>query len=157
MPDTTKGPTPAPPDRMPTPAKVAAILLGFLATLLLLNAVVGFVQLPDFLDDFAAKARETNADFDREAASSQLKTLFIAGGVVGLATAASCVLLARRNKVGRLLGIGCAAVQLSLSVLNVIAAGGIPNYTLLVMVLTGAILVMLFRRQTLDWLRAERV
>lgn len=155
MPDTTRGQTPVPADRMPTPAKVAAILLGFLALLLLLNAVLGFIGLPGILDEFADAAREREVDFDRGAASSQLQTLFAAGLVVGLACAASCFLLARRNKVGRLLGIGCAGIQLSLAVLNAIGVGGLLNYTLLLIVVTAAILFMLFRRQTVDWLRGE--
>lgn len=140
---------------MPTPAKVAAILLGFLALLLLLNAILGFIGLPDILDRFDEAARESDLPFDRAAASAQLTTLFAAGLVIGLASAASCFLLARRSRVGRLLGLGCAGVQLSLAVFNVIGVGGILNYTLLLIVVTVAILVMLFRRQTVDWLRRE--
>lgn len=154
MPDTPKGSTPAPVDRMPTAAKVAAILLGFLAALLLVNAVLGFLGLNGILDEFAAVAREREVAFDRAAASTQLTALFAAGAIVGVVCAASCILLARRNKIGRLLGIGCAGVQLSLGLLNAISVGGLLNYTLLLIVLTTAILVMLFRRQTVDWLRA---
>lgn len=155
MPDTAKGPTPAPTDRMPTPVKVAAILLGFLAALLLVNAALGFTGLSSILDSFAAAARDREVEFDRAAASTQLSTLFTAGAVVGLAAAAASFLLAKRRKAGRLLGIGCAGIQLSLAVLNAIGVGGLLNYTLLLLVLTVAILVMLFRKQTVDWLRAE--
>jgi len=140
---------------MPTPAKVAVILLGFLAALLLVNAVLGFLGLNAILDDFAAAASEREVDFDRAAASTQLTTLFITGSIVGLACAAAAILLARRNKIGRLLGIGCAAIQLSLGLLNAISVGGLLNYTLLLIVLTTAILVMLFRGQTVEWLRTE--
>ncbi len=155
MPDTPKGPPATPTDRMPTPAKVAAILLGFLAALLLANAVLGFAGLTSILDEFAEAARSRDAEFDRDAARTQLRTLFTAGAVLGLAAAASSFLLARRRKAGRLLGIGCAAIQLSLAVFNAIGVGGLLNYTLLLIVLTVAILVMLTRRQTVDWLRAE--
>ncbi|MGI8652648.1 MAG: hypothetical protein ACR2I7_07615 [Geodermatophilaceae bacterium] len=155
MPDTTKGPTPAPTDRMPTPAKVAAILLGFLGLLLLVNAVLGFTGLGSILDEFAKAARDRDVDFDRAAASSQLTTLFVAGAVLGLMAAVACILLARRHKAGRLLGIACAGIQLSLAVFNAIGVGGLLNYTLLLIVLTVAILVMLFRKQTVDWLRTE--
>lgn len=155
MPDPTKGSTPAPTGRMPTPAKVAAILLGFLAALLLVNAVLGFTGLTAILDSFAEAARDRDVDFDRAAAGTQLRTLFIAGTVVGLAAAASSFLLARRNRAGRLLGIGCAGIQLSLAVLNAIGVGGLLNYTLLLIVITVAILVMLLRKQTVEWLRTE--
>lgn len=140
---------------MPTPAKVAAILLGFLAVLLLVNAILGFTGLTAILDEFAEAARDRDVAFDRDAAANQLRTLFTAGAVIGLAAAVSCFLLARRRKAGRILGIGCAMVQLSLALLNAIGVGGLLNYTLLLIVLTVAILVMLFRRQTVDWLRAE--
>lgn len=156
MPDTSKaaGPT-QPTERMPTATKVAAILLGFLSVLLLLNAILGFVGLTSILDNFAEAASDRGVDFDRDAASSQLTTLFIAGAILGIAAAAACVLLAKRNRYGRLLGIACAGVQLSLAVLNAISIGGVLNYTLLLIVLTGAILLMLFRRPTVDWLRRE--
>ncbi len=153
MPDTTKEPSPAPTERMPTAAKVAAILLGFLAALLMLNAVLGFTGLTDILDSFAEVAQDREEDFDRDAASSQLTTLFTAGVVVGLAAGVSSFLLARRKRAGRLLGIAVAGIQLSLAVLNAIAVGGLLNYTLLLLVVTGSILVMLFRRQTVEWLR----
>ena len=153
MSDNSKGSKPAPVDRMPTPAKVAAILLGFLAALLLVNAVLGFLGITGILDEFAEAARDRDVSFDRSAASTQLTTLFAAGAVVGVVCAVSTILLARRNKLGRLLGIGCAAIQLSLALLNAISVGGLLNYTLLLIVLTAAILVMLFRRQTVDWLR----
>jgi len=153
MPDTTKEPSQTPKERMPTAAKVAAILLGFLAALLLLNAVLVFTGLTAILDSFAEAARDRGEEFDRDAASTQLTTLFTAGAVVGLAAGASSFLLAKRNKVGRLLGIAAAGVQLSLAVLNAIAVGGLLNYTLLLVVVTGSILVMLFRRQTVEWLR----
>lgn len=153
MPATSKGSDPIPVDRMPTPVKVAAILLGFLAALLLVNAVLGFVGLTGILDEFADAARDREVSFDRDAASTQLRTLFIAGAVVGVACAVAVVLLARRNKIGRLLGISSAAIQLSLGLLNAISVGGLLNYTLLMIVLTTAILVMLFRRQTVDWFR----
>ncbi len=155
MPDIAKGPTPAPTDRMPTPAKVAAILLGFLAALLLVNAVLGFLGMSGILDEFAEVARDRDVAFDRSAASTQLTALFTASAVLGLAAAVSCFLLARRRRAGRLLGIGCAGIQLSLAVFNAIGVGGFLNYTLLLIVLTTAILVMLFRNQTVDWLRKE--
>lgn len=155
MPENTKGPSPTPTDRMPTPAKVAAILLGFLAVLLLVNAVLGFTGLSAILDSFAEAARDREVEFDRATARTQLTALFTAGAVVGLVAAASTVLLARRRKAGRLLGIGCAGVQLSLAVLSAIGVGGLLNYTLLLIVVTAAILVMLFRKQTVDWLRRE--
>ncbi len=138
---------------MPTTAKVAAILLGFLGLLLLVNAVLGFTGLGSILDEFAKAARDRDVTFDRAAASSQLTTLFAAGAVLGLLAAVSCVLLAKRHKAGRLLGIACAGIQLSLAVFNAIGVGGLLNYTLLLIVLTVAILVMLFRKQTVDWLR----
>lgn len=142
---------------MPTTAKVAAILLGFLGLLLLVNAVLGFTGLGSILDEFAMAARDRDVNFDRAAASSQLTTLFAAGAVLGLMSAVACVLLARRHKAGRLLGIACAGIQLSLAVFNAIGVGGLLNYTLLLIVLTVAILVMLFRKQTVDWLRTEPV
>jgi len=155
MPDIASDAASTPVDRMPTPTKVAVILLGFLAVLLLLNAVLGFTTLPAILDRFAEAARERDTSFDRAAAATQLRTLFIAGAVIGVAAAAATVLLVRRNKFARILGIAVATIQLSLSVLNAISVGGLLNYTLLLIVLTAAILVMLFRQQTVDWLRRD--
>lgn len=142
---------------MPTPTKVAAVLLGFLSALLLVNAILGFTGLSSILDSFAQAAQDRGVDFDRSSASSQLTTLFSAGAIVGLAAAASCFLLVRRIKAGRLLGIACAGIQLTLAVLNAIGIGGILNYTLLLIIVNGAILVTLFRRQTVEWLRSEPV
>lgn len=155
MSDISKGSTPVPADRMPTSAKVGAILLGFLAALLLVNAVLGFLGLNGILDEFSEAASDRDATFDRDAARTQLTTLFSAGALVGVACAAAAILLARRNKIGRLLGIGCAAIQLTLGLFNAISVGGLLNYTLLLIVLTTAILFMLMRGQTADWLRGE--
>ncbi len=141
---------------MPTAAKVAAILLGVLAALLLLNAILGFVGLTSILDNFAEAARDRDVAFDRDAARTQLLTLFIAGAVLGLAAATACYLLARRNRAGRLVGMVTAGIQLCLAVLNAIGIGGLLNYTLLLIVITTAILVMLFRNQTVEWLRSDR-
>lgn len=155
MPDTSKEPAEVSRERMPTPTKVAAVLLGFLSLLLVLNAILGFTGLSSILDSFSEAARDRGEEFDRSAASSQLSTLFTAGAIVGLAAAASSFMLARRIKAGRLLGIACAGIQLSLAVLNAINLGGILNYTLLLIVVTTAILVMLFRKPTVDWLRTH--
>lgn len=140
---------------MPTPTKVAAVLLGFLSVLLLVNAILGFTGLSSILDTFADAARDRGVDFDRSSASSQLTTLFSAGAMVGVAAAAASFLLARRLKAGRLLGIACAGIELTLAVLNAIGIGGILNYTLLLIVVNTAILVTLFRKGTVTWLRRE--
>ncbi len=142
---------------MPTQAKVAAILLGFLAVLLLANAILGFVGLQAILDSFSDAARDRQEDFDRDAAGSQLRTLFITNAAVGAGAAVASFLLARRNRVGRLLGMACAGIQLALAALNAIGVGGILNYTLLLFVITGAILVTLLGKQTVAWLRLEPV
>ncbi len=141
---------------MPAATKVAAILLAILAVLLLLNAILGFAGLTSILDNFAEASRDRDVAFDRDAARTQLLILFIAGAVLGLGAAAACYLLARRNRAGRMVGIAVAGIQLSLAVLNAIGLGGLLNYTLLLIVLTTAILVMLFRNQTVEWLRTDR-
>jgi len=157
MPDTSKGAAGAEPkQRMPTSTKVATILLGVLAALLLLNAILGFGGLTSILDNFAEAARDRDMAFDRDAARTQLLILFIAGAVLGLAAGLACYLLAKRNRSGRIVGIATAGIQLSLAVLNAIGIGGLLNYTLLLIVLTTAILVMLFRNQTAEWLRSDR-
>lgn len=153
MPDTSKGALPVPGERMPTPPKVAAILLAVLAALLLINAVLSFAGLDAIIDQFAEAADEQDGEFDRAAVRGQLLLNIGGSVVVGLVAAASVVLLARRMPAGRWLGLGCAAIQLILTILIVIAVGGILIYSLLFIVITAAIIVMLFRRQTLDWLR----
>ncbi|MBA3338333.1 MAG: hypothetical protein H0T54_01025 [Geodermatophilaceae bacterium] len=155
MPDESMEPPAVSRERMPTPTKVAAVLLGFLAVLLLVNAILGFTGLSSILDSFSNAARDRGVDFNRSAASSQLTTLFSAGAIVGLGAAASSFLLARRIKAARLLGIACAGIQLTLAVLNAIGLGGILNYTLLLLVVNAVILVTLFRKRTVDWLRKE--
>jgi len=157
MPDAApKGSTPAPIDRMPTQPRVAAILLGVLAALLLINAVVTLTQLEAILDSLAEGARERDDEFDRGTVRSQLRFSLGDSVVVGLVAALSAFLLVRRRSPGRWLGIACALIQLILTLLVVVGLGGIPIYSLLLIVITGGALVMLFRRQTIDWLRTER-
>lgn len=157
MPDRAPGTGPPPTDRMPTSPKVAAILLAALAALLLINAVLSFAGRETILATIAESARDRGESVDQAALSTQLSLSIARDAVLGVAAAGSVVLLARRRAAGRWLGIGCAVLLLALAVLTVIGVGGIPIYSLLLVVMTAAIVVMLLRSQTVDWLRADPV
>lgn len=139
---------------MPAPVKVAAILLGVLAALLLTNSILSFAGIEAILDQFAEAAQTGERDFDRDAVRSQLTLNFAVGIVIGLVAAAAVVLLVQRRPLGRWLGLGSAAIELLITVLFVFAVGGILIYSLLFIVLTVATIVMLFRRPALEWLHA---
>lgn len=155
MPEKSKASAQVPADRMPTPTKVATIMLGVLSALLLLNAVLTLGGLDAILDAIADNTSATDPVFDRDAVRTQLLVSVGGSVVVGLVAAMAGILLVRRNAIGRWLGIACAVIQLLLALVLVAGLGGIPIYSLLLIVITVAILMSLFRRATVDWLRGQ--
>lgn len=153
MPDTSKEPEPASVTRMPNATKVAAILLGLLAAMLLINAILTATGRAAILDRIAVDAQSRNVDYDRAALSTELSFSIGRDVFVGLIAVSSVVLLVRRSTAGRWLGITCAVILLILAVLTVVAVGGLPIYSTLLIVVTGAIVFLLFRKPTVDWLR----
>lgn len=128
-------------------------MLGFLAALLLINAVLSFVGRATIVDSIMEAARERGDDVDRSTVDAQL--LFSVGrdGVIGLIAVTAVVLLAKRMSAGRWLGIGMAMILLALALFTIVGVGGIPIYSMLLILITLTIIVMLMRQQTAEWLR----
>lgn len=154
MPEKSKASAEVPADRMPTPTKVAAIMLGILSALLLINAILTLAGLEAILNSIGDNTASTGSSFDRDAVRTQLLISVGGSAIVGVAAALAGILLVRRRPAGRWLGIACAVIQLLLAMVLVLGLGGIPIYSLLLIVITVAILMSLFRRVTVEWLRA---
>lgn len=130
---------------MPTPTRVAVVLLALLGVLLLANAALNWVAQEVILDRFAAQGQ------DREAAAQSLLLYTIAYAVIGLSALLAAVFLPRRRPWARQVGLLVTALLVVMTVLSAFLTGGIAPTSLLVLVAGLAGCTSLLSRPTRDW------
>lgn len=131
---------------MPTPVRVAALLLGLLAMLLLAYATLLLVGRDAMVDQLVARGAVRE-----EAAGSVL--LFLVGyAVIGLSAAVSAAFLLRRHPWARVSGLVVSALLTVLMLLSAFTATGATPISLLVLVSAVAALTSLVARPTKQWL-----
>ncbi len=131
---------------MPTPTRVAVILLALLAVLLLASATLNWVGQEIIVDRFEEQGQ------DREAAAQSLLLFTIAYAVIGVSALVAAVFLPRRRTWARQVGLLVASLLVVMTLLSAVFSGGIAVTSLLVLVSGLAAFTSLLSRQTRDWL-----
>jgi hypothetical protein len=132
---------------MPVSVRVAAITMGVLAALLLVNAGLlwyGFGVTVDRIVD------EGNGITEAEARRFVLLAL-VPYLVIGLILALSAWFLPRRQPWARWIGLAASFVLALLTLFSILAAGGITVSSLLLFVLSAAAVTSLLARTTGTW------
>lgn len=137
------------PATTPTPVRVATILLGVIAALLLVNAALTLFGKDAILDQLL----DSGSELSRAELNQQLVVNIGRDAALGVLNVLAVGLMLRRRPLGRWLGIICAALLLGLSIVTIVGVGGLPIYTMLLVVLTLAIIGSLFTRTAVDWLK----
>ena len=137
----------AAPSVMPASVRVAAITMGLLAALLLVNAGLLWYGFDVTVDRIV---REGSGVTAAEARRFVLLAL-IPYLVVGLILALAAWFLPRRQPWARWLGVGGSVVLALLTLFSMIAAGGVTVSSLLLFVLSAAAVTSLVARTTGAW------
>ena len=130
---------------MPTPTRVAVILLALLGVLLLANAALNWFGQEIILDRFEEQGQ------DREAAAQSLLLYTIAYAVIGVGALVAAAFLPRRRPWARQVGLLVTSLLIVMTLLSAIFTGGIAATSLLVLVSGIAGFTSLLSRPTRDW------
>ena len=133
---------------MPTPTRVAVMLLALLAVLLLANAALTWFAQDVLVDRLAA---EPGAD--RAAVAQQLLLFLVAYAIMGLSAALAAVFLPRRQTWARTAGVLVMSLLAVVTLFSIVTTGGVSVYWLLALVASVAAVTSLVSRQTTAWLR----
>jgi hypothetical protein len=144
-------PTPAedssPAPTMPVSVRVAVIAMGVIAALLLSNAaLLGFG-----FDAAVEGIMEQAEDFTRDEARQFVILSLVPNLVLGLILALAAVFVPRRQPWARWLGLAASGLLALLTLVQVLAAGGITIASLLLLVLSVAAVTSLVARTTGAW------
>jgi hypothetical protein len=132
---------------MPTSVRIAAITMGVLAALLLVNAGLLWYGFDVTVDRIVEEGNGiTEADARRFVLLALIPYL-----VIGLILALSAWFLPRRQPWARWLGLAASFVLALLTLASVVAAGGITVSSLLLFVLSVAAVTSLVARTTGTW------
>ena len=132
---------------MPTSVRIAAIAMGVLAALLLVNAGLLWYGFGVTVDRIVEEGNGiTEADARRFVLLALIPYL-----VIGLILALSAWFLPRRPPWARWLGLAASFVLALLTLASVVAAGGITVSSLLLFVLSVAAVTSLVARSTGMW------
>jgi hypothetical protein len=132
---------------MPASVRVAAITMGVLAALLLVNAGLLWYGFDVTVDRIV---REGNGITDAAARRFVLLAL-IPYLVIGLILALAAWFLPRRQPWARWIGLAASVVLALLTLFSMVAAGGITVSALLLFVLSAAAVTSLTARTTGVW------
>lgn len=130
---------------MPTPTRVAVVLLALLGVLLLASAALNWVGQEVILDRFEEQGQE------REAAAQSLLLFTVAYAVIGVSALLAAVFLPRRRQWARQVGLLVTSLLVVITLLSAVFAGGIAPISLLVLVSGIAGSTSLLSRRTRDW------
>jgi hypothetical protein len=131
----------------PVSVRVAAGLVGVLAVLLLVSAVLTWFGRDGVVDRFVdAQPNLSRDEVTRFVVLGLLRDL-----VVGLVGAAAAFWLTRRRAWARWAGVVVAAFLGLLTVLSAAAAGGVSIFSLLLIVLCVGAVTSLLARTTAGW------
>jgi hypothetical protein len=131
---------------MPPSVRVAAIVMGVVAALLLTNAA-----LLGFGFDAAVERVAREAEVSQDVARQFVLTQLIPNVVLGLVLALSAWFLPRRQPWARWTGLAASALLVLLTLFQMVAAGGITIASLLLLVLSVAAVTSLVARTTREW------
>ena len=132
---------------MPTPTRVAVILLALLGVLLLANAVLTVLAREAVVDSIV------QTGVDRDAAAQSVTVFLIGYALVGLAALLAAVFLPRRRRWAHQTGVMTTSLLVALTLFSVLTGGGISPVGLFLLVAALAGLTSLLSRQTRDWVR----
>jgi hypothetical protein len=130
---------------MPTPTRVAVILLWLLGVVLLAYSVLIWVTQEAQID------ASVEAGTDRETAAQVVLLYLIAFAIIGLSALLAGIFLPRRRAWARQVGLLTTSLLMVMSLFGALAAGGISPVGLLVLIASIAGLTSLVSRQTKDW------
>ena len=136
---------------MPTPTRVAVILLALLAVLLLANAVLTWLAQETIIDQIVELGVE------RDTAAQQVLLFMIAYAVVGIAGLLAAVFLPRRRRWARQTGVLTTSLLIVMTLISVVTGGGISPIGLLVLVAAVAGFTSLMSGQTKEWVQGRVV
>ena len=132
---------------MPPSVRVAVIVMGILAALLLLSAGLSWYTFDAVVDRIVAEGN----DVDRGQARTVVLQNLLVYGLLGLLVALSAVFLPRRQPWARWVGLATTAAIALLTVFSVLVTGGVSAYSLLLLVLSLAAVTSLLARTTGAW------
>jgi hypothetical protein len=133
---------------MPTSVRVAVIVMGVLAALLLTNAALLWYGYDAAVDRLVREGE----DISRVEASQFVLTSLVPYLVIGLVLALAAWFLPRRQPWARWFGLTASALLALLSLLSVIGLGGVTVGLLLVLVLSVAAVTSLLAPTTKAWI-----
>ena len=134
---------------MPTPTRVAVILLALLGVLLLANAALTWFAQDVLIDRLAA---EPGAD--REAVAQQLLLFLVAYAVMGGSALLAAAFLPRRRTWARSVGVLVMSLLAVVTLFSLVTTGGLSPYWLLALIASVAAVTGLASKQTTAWLGA---
>ncbi len=140
---------PAPVEKtpMPTPTRVAVILLALLAVLLLANAALTWLAQETIIDQIVATGVE------RDAAAQQVLLFMIAYAIIGGTGLVTAIFLPKRRRWARQTGLLTTSLLVVMTLLSVVTGGAISPVGLLVLVAATAGFTSLLSRQTKEWVQ----
>jgi hypothetical protein len=132
---------------MPPSVRVAVIVMGVLAALLLTNAALLWYGYDAAVDRIVREGE----DISRSEASQFVLMSLLPYLLIGLVLALAAWFLPRRQPWARWLGLAASAVLAVLSLMSALALGGVTIALLLVLVLSVAAVTSLLARSTAAW------
>lgn len=132
---------------MPTSVRVAVIVMGVLAALLLTNAALLWYSY----DDAVAGLVRDGEDISRAEASQFVLMSLVPYLIIGLVLALAAWFLPRRQAWARWMGLAASALLGLLSLMSAMSIGGLTVSLLLVLVLSAAAVTSLLARTTGEW------
>ncbi|WP_164704442.1 hypothetical protein [Blastococcus litoris] len=140
-------PAPSPRPPMPPSVRVAVIVMGILAALLLTNAALLWYSY----DDAVARLVRDGADVSRSEASQFVIMSLVPYLAIGLLLALAAVFLPRRQPWARWLGLAASGLLVLLSLMSALTLGGVTISLLLLLVLSASAVASLLARTTGAW------
>jgi len=140
-------PAPVQKQPLPTPTRVAVILLALLGVLLLANAVLTWLAQETIVDQIIATG------VDPDAAAQSVLLFMIAYAVIGVTSLLAAIFLPKRRGWARQLGVMTTSLLVVMTLISVVTGGGISPIGLFVLVAAVAGLTSTLSRQTRDWVQ----
>lgn len=144
-----QSPAPATSSRPPMPpsVRVAVIVMGILAALLLTNAALLWYAY----DDAVARLVRDGEDVSRSEASQFVIMSLVPYLAIGLLLALAAIFLPRRQPWARWLGLAASGLLALLSLMSALTLGGVTISLLLLLVLSVSAVASLLSRTTAAW------
>jgi hypothetical protein len=132
---------------MPASARVAVVVMGVLAAMLLFYAAITWLGR-DGLAEAVGRARP---DLSPDEASRYVLVSALPYLVVGIVLAVSAWFLPQRQPWARWTGLAASFLLAGLMLLGMVSIGGVTPISLLVLVLSVAAVTSLLARPTVEW------